>query len=254
MGTRSEPRRKIASRSLNAYYNASQLRADTWNQLKSLTARLERDPAGGAKLGEQIEQAFDTLEPIEAYWAFPGRDAFYQLRRAFERQEYATLSRAVARTVRALMSNAYRRKTIPLGLNGDSEDEEEEALEAKDEHLLARPYFEVLIVDSLNLHQEHMLRLGLREMRRREDAFIYEAVVVPSFEDALVGVLFNHNIQAVVIRYGFPFEAQHTSSRCCNAISRESAMRIFRIWRRRTTGSSWPRLLASFVPNSTSIS
>ena len=43
-------------------------------------------------------------------------------------------------------------------------------------------------------------------MRRKDDAFIYEPVVVPSFEDALIAVLFNHNIQAaVVIRYDFQF-------------------------------------------------
>ncbi len=211
MDTGSARSAKATARSLSAYYNASQLRADTWNQLKSLTARLEREPDGGRAAAKQRQlaiQAFDTLEPIETYWAFPGRDAFHQLKRLFDKEDYPTLSRAVARTVRALMSNAYRRKTIPLGITGESEDEEEEALETKDEHLLARPYFEVMIVDNLNAHQEHMLRAGLREMRRPEDAFIYEAVVVPSFEDALIGVLFNHNIQAVVVRYGFPFEAR----------------------------------------------
>ena len=211
MDTGTAQKAKAPARSLSAYYNASQLRADTWSQLKSLTSRLERerDGEGTAKRRQLAAQAFDALEPIESYWAFPGRDAFHQLRRLFDKEDYPTLSRVVARTARALMSNAYRRKTIPLGISGESEDEEEEALEATDEHLLARPYFEVMIVDNLNTHQEHMLRVGLREMRRPEDAFIYEAVVVPSFEDALIGVLFNHNIQAVVVRYGFPFEARH---------------------------------------------
>ena len=44
-------------------------------------------------------------------------------------------------------------------------------------------------------------------MRRDEDKFIYEAVVVPSFEDAIIAVLHNHNIQAVVARYGFRFRS-----------------------------------------------
>ena len=46
-------------------------------------------------------------------------------------------------------------------------------------------------------------------MRRPEDSFVYDVVVVPSFEDALIAVLFNHNVQAVVIRYGFPFASRH---------------------------------------------
>jgi arginine decarboxylase len=49
----------------------------------------------------------------------------------------------------------------------------------------------------------------MREMRRAEDPFVYEAVVVPSLEDALIGVLFNHNVQAVVVRYGFPLKSRH---------------------------------------------
>ena len=33
-------------------------------------------------------------------------------------------------------------------------------------------------------------------MRRSEDQFVYEPVIVPSIEDALIGILFNHNIQS----------------------------------------------------------
>ena len=33
--------------------------------------------------------------------------------------------------------------------------------------------------------------------------------MVPSLEDALIGALFNHNVQAVVIRYGFPLRSRH---------------------------------------------
>ncbi len=198
--------------SLSNIYNASQLRSDTWSQLKSATDRLERqahDSAGEVRLVQQAADLLDLLEPIESYWAFPGRHAFHQLRRLLEHGDYAILERGVARIVRALMSNSYRRKAIPLGLHrGDEEEAEEEVFESKDEQIHARPYFEVLVVDDATAQQEHALRAGLREMRRPEDRFIYEAVVVPSFEDALIAVLFNHNIQAVVIRYGFPFASR----------------------------------------------
>ena len=46
-------------------------------------------------------------------------------------------------------------------------------------------------------------------MRRAEDQFHYEIVTVPTFEDALIAVLFNYNIQACVIRYGFPFRSKN---------------------------------------------
>ena len=65
-----------------------------------------------------------------------------------------------------------------------------------------------MIVDDLNEHQERWVKSNIASMRRPEDAFIYEPVVVPSLQDALIGVLFNHNIQAIVVRPGLKMESQ----------------------------------------------
>ena len=73
---------------------------------------------------------------------------------------------------------------------------------------LAKPYFEVLIVDNVSEQQERWLRSNVTRMRRSEDPFIYEAVVVPSLEDALIAVMFNHNIQAIVVRPGLTLKSK----------------------------------------------
>ena len=198
--------------SLSGYYNASQLRADTWNRLKNLTARLDqahRHRAKTATLRREAGQAIDLLDPIEHYWAFPGAGSFQHLKGLLAREDYALLARVVARIVRALMSNVYRRKTIPLELHGGGDDDDEYVVESEEDVQHARPYFEVLIVDNISASQQQALRRGLRDMRRTEDPFIYESVVVNSLEDALIGVLFNHNIQSVVVRYGFPLHSRH---------------------------------------------
>ena len=198
--------------SISGYYNASQLRADTWSRLKNLTSRLDqahRQQGKTATFKREAEQALELLEPIENYWAFPGASSFRLLKELLAKEEYALLARTVARIVRALMSHAYRRKTISLELRGSSEDDDEFAVESEEDVQQARPYFEVLIVDNISTSQQQMLRRGLREMRRPEDRFIYESMVVNSLEDALIGVLFNHNIQAVVVRYGFPLHSRH---------------------------------------------
>jgi arginine decarboxylase len=65
----------------------------------------------------------------------------------------------------------------------------------------------VLIVDAMTPGQERAQRQSLHRMRRPEDPFIYEAVVVPSLEDALIAVLINYNIQAIVVRFGFELKA-----------------------------------------------
>jgi arginine decarboxylase len=196
---------------LTDYYNASQLRADSWNRLKGCTARLVGGHGGrnAAKLKRQAEEILTLLEPIESYWAFPGRVAFHQLRRLLMAEDYEALERIVGRIVRALMNNSYRRRSVPVSVHDEDETEDEELVESVEEQTYARPYFEVLIVDNVTQAQEHSVRAGLHEMRRPEDRFIYEPVVVPSFEDAVIAVLFNHNIQAVVIRYGFPFASRN---------------------------------------------
>jgi arginine decarboxylase len=199
--------------SLSESYNASQLRADTWNKLKAITLRLDADGDHGRPnelLLSRAREALDLLEPIEAYWAFPGLEAFGHLRRLLSREDFVMLSRAVSRIVRALMSGSYRRKHVPLGLSVEDEGDDDPAEEEPSysaEHV--RPYFEVLVVDNVSPSDARSLRHGLHAMRRPEDRFIYEAEVVPSFEDGLIGVLFNHNIQSVVVRYGFPTRSRN---------------------------------------------
>jgi arginine decarboxylase len=70
-----------------------------------------------------------------------------------------------------------------------------------------RPYFEVLVVDSMGPIQEAALKLGMRQARRPDDPFLYELLVVPSAEAALIAILTNYNIQTVVIRFSFPYRS-----------------------------------------------
>ncbi len=61
-----------------------------------------------------------------------------------------------------------------------------------------RPYFEVLVVrDGLVPEQQERARAAVRRLRRAEEKFIYELAYVSTFEDALVGVIFNYTLQAV---------------------------------------------------------
>jgi arginine decarboxylase len=198
------------------YYNASQLRADTWNRLKHDALRLDEKlsrKADIARARQAVAEALDVLEPIETYWAFPGKEAFAALRRLFDQEDYKSLALLVSRIVRALSSDAYRRRQITLRLAGEfgERDEEAEIAESRaEEASYARPYFEVLVVDHLMPAQENQLRQGLKQVRRSEDPFIYEMVAVPSLQDALIAVLINYNIQSVVIRYSFPYRSRHS--------------------------------------------
>ena len=202
-------------RSLSRYYNASQLRADTWNRLKHDSQRLAEMHQGKReteKIKRDVEASLGLLLPIETYWAFPGPEAFHAVERMYEAGDYTGLEVMVTRIVRALVSRSYRRRHIALDIHEESAEEDEE-LEIVSHSLAGkartRPYFEVLVVDNLNAHQAKGLRQGLAAMRRSEDRFAYETVIVPSLEDSLIACLLNPQIQAVVIRYDFPLKSDN---------------------------------------------
>ena len=195
--------------SMNDYYSAVQLRADRWSSLREKIEFLVRTPEGrrAKTVHAEAEQLFESLQLIERYWAFPGTAAFENMRRQFAHNHLGELSHAVSRVNRALSTGAYRRRTIPLDRDGRDDEQDEVSLLPPEARALAKPYFEVMIVDDVNEHQERWLKSNMTSMRRSEDDFIYEPVVVPSLQDALIGVLFNHNIQAIIVRPGLKLES-----------------------------------------------
>jgi arginine decarboxylase len=197
--------------SMSDYYSAVQLRTDRWSALREKLGEIERAPTGRRvhALRAEIGKLFDSLAVVERYWAFPGTAAFDHMRRQFEHGKTADVAFLVRRVTRALVSGAYRRRHIPLDRDsGDADEHEDEAFLSPDARALSKPYFEVMIVDEVNEHQERWLKSNMNAMRRTEDAFIYEPVVVPSLQDALIGMLFNHNVQAIVVRPGLRLESK----------------------------------------------
>ena len=73
----------------------------------------------------------------------------------------------------------------------------------------------VLLLGHRRLARERATWPALQEtfskLRRAEDAFVYEPVVVGSFEDAVLATFFNYNLQSVVIIDGFGFASQHST-------------------------------------------
>ena len=215
----SEPRRPNLGGprpSLTDAYQKSRRRPDTWNQLKEDVRRLE----AAAERGEDLEAAqaavaagLAVLEPIERYWAFPGQHVFRDLLAVHAAGRWRFLERLVTVIARLISTDHYRsrdwssvwRREFEPGQAGP----ELEEIVNTPLHEERRPYFEVLVVDSLAVEDEHALRSHHLEYRRPEDDFVYDVVVVRSFEDALLALLLNYNIQSCVVRYSFPFESEN---------------------------------------------
>ena len=75
-----------------------------------------------------------------------------------------------------------------------------------------RPYFEVLVVEDMSEQQERALREELRQARRPDDQFVFEIVVVPSFDEAIMATRLNFALQACVVCRRFVHKSRHDSS------------------------------------------
>jgi arginine decarboxylase len=197
-----------------AYNSLWQLRTDAWSRLEEECDRL----AAGMTREGPVDHAtgpasylLGLLDPIESYWAFPGSQRLDEVRRLFDAGDFGGLAHLVAGINRALVTDSYRRGSAwpPAGPDGENELE----VVALEESARDRPYFEVLVVEEMSPAQERALRDELRRLRRPDDEFVYELVVVPSFDDAGWAVWFNFNLQACVIRRRFVHRSRHDLSR-----------------------------------------
>jgi arginine decarboxylase len=217
---------KVRRPSLSGYYAARRERTDAWQRLKTLADQWEEE-GRSAKLERQIREELEELERLEAYFAYPGKDVVGRLRDFDARGDQTSFARLAHFVVRMLVSHAFRmyldedetsswpepQGAAPLPVHpGLVEDE--------------RPYFEVLVVDDLTTAEEDTLIERLREFRSDEDDFVYDIVIVPSFEDALIGVLLNYHVQSVVVRYGFPLESKNRFTVLDRTLAQFNASRL----------------------------
>ena len=196
------------------FFGVVKTRMDAWHGLQSVAAKLAR-PQQAGKTEELLMSAKDLLGQtaiLESYWAYPGQTLFEDVKGLLANDDYIAFAQAVDRISRTLMSGAYRRSSSAWNLSEEIEDDIPRAPEYYYEQRdFSRPYFEVLVVDDnvMARNNQQRARDELRKLRRPEDPFIYELVFVPSFEDAIAGILINHDVQAVVIYDYFPFESQY---------------------------------------------
>lgn len=180
-------------------------RADDWEFLAYATRQLagglqgagrpgnQQDQPGSQALAAECQRRLARLEPLEAYWSFPGPGHVERIRRC--------LSAGDARAALALIEAVTRRLGPVPGEDGDGAGEE--SPEAP-----VRRTFEVLVIDDVPPAERAALQESMHRLRHASDEFTYTVNVVPSVEDALVAVLLNPDIQACVVRPGFVNRSQ----------------------------------------------
>jgi arginine decarboxylase len=190
---------------LHAYTSMWRLRGDAWASLADLTQRLsdaltpeDQRPA----LRDEVSELVRLLDPLETYWAYPGRIHLERVASLCDVGDYESAMQMADTVTRVISGNA---EDVTQPERGDAAS----AVGRVAHDPLGRPAFQVLVVDDLPEAELTQLRQEMRRLRRAEDPFTYELLVVPSFEDALVAVLLNSEIQACVIRPRFGVVSRH---------------------------------------------
>ena len=180
-------------------------RSDQWREV--LTAA-QLWAAGSGDRAKVVEELSD-VSLIEEMHAYPGVRLMTRLRERIAAGEADAVVAMVRRISDAILTSAFAQQT-----DGDSGGDGDDGLpdvvpsvvSGRDAH---RPYFEVLLVTPQPASRWSAMAAEFRRLRRREDQFVYEPVIVGSFEDAICAILVNPSIQAVIAAEGFAFRSEH---------------------------------------------
>jgi arginine decarboxylase len=194
------------------YYNIGQLRVDYWNRLKIESSELARCNHGSANEKvhkEAVKNLIKDLKGVECYFASPGMGRMLKLEHVFSKHEHTSLSNLIAETTKELVGDSYRS-------NSDFIDYDEHSIESVEEHEqhngVRKNHFEVLFIDAISEKEEISLKQSLMSLQTANDKFTYGVIVQRSFQEAMIALHFNHNIQAIVVRYAPPYYSKGISS------------------------------------------
>jgi arginine decarboxylase len=197
---------------LRDFFSAAEGRIDRWRTLNRIAKGLAstgRPPAGGP--GEDPKALLAELQPLEELCGYPGPRLTAQVHERLQTGDWTGFARLVQRISSALLSSSYRDDQEPWKMDEEGEARLPDILPPSvGRGQGRRPYFEVLYVSPAERAMWPEIRETFRRLRRVEDEFVYEPVVVGSFEDAVLAVVFNPNLQAVVISDGFGYPSQFT--------------------------------------------
>jgi arginine decarboxylase len=191
---------------IDQFFAGPGARADRWGKL------VETAEAWSTGSGDRaaFDAALADVSATEEFHAYPGSQLLTALRDHAAANDVKATASLARRITRALLTRSYRQNAGDWDQNEDDDgtaaDVLPPALGRSETH---RPYFEVLIVTGAPAARWPALVAEWRRLRRPLDQFVYEPVIVGSFEDAFCAALLNVDLAAVIIHDGFVFRSRH---------------------------------------------
>jgi len=198
--------------SLSQFFSAAEARVDRWRMLNRVAKGLaSSDRLSVERLRSEAMSLLSELAALEELNAYPGPHLMAEVAGRLQQADWNGFARLVQRLSLALMSNSYRDDAEAWTMDEDGDARLPDVLPPSVGRGQSRkPYFEILIVAAGERASWPALRETFRKLRRDDDKFVYEPVIVGSFEDAVLATLVNFNLQSVVLIDGFAFASQHT--------------------------------------------
>jgi len=206
----------IESPRVDSFFTVAEARSDRWRRLVTAANTWQASASDHSAEREKdraaVASCLTELRQWEDFFAYPGSTLLKRVDDRIAGGDATGTTRLINQISLALSSHSYRENA------GDWEAEDDPTHVVREvvkglgqEGAPHKPYFEVLIVSPGGPRARAQTGQELRKLRRQQDRFTYESVVVGSFEDAMLGAILNGSIQAVVIYDSIPFATTHSS-------------------------------------------
>ena len=197
---------------LDQFFSGAEARHDRWRTLLNAARAWEAaDQPAAAEERAAVVASLNELRQWEDFFAYPGPALLATVEERIAQNDPASTVRLLRAISAALLTHSYRNNPAEWDTEQISPATVIDRLPLSSNGKGHRPYFEVLIVTSMHPATWPGFKEELRKLRRPQDAFIYEAVFVGSFEDAILGTILNGSIQAEIISASIDFRSAHNS-------------------------------------------
>jgi arginine decarboxylase len=201
---------------VDAIFTVAEARSDRWRTLVQAANAWQVSVADHVPEREthraKVASCLSDLRPWEDFFAYPGGALLHKVDDRISSGDAMGAARLIQQISAAISSRSYRGHLGDWENGDDSPNVVAEAVAGLGhEGAGHKPYFETLVVTPGGPAARAQAAQELRKLRRPLDQFVYEPVMVGSFEDAVLGVILNGSVQAVVIYDSIPFASVHNS-------------------------------------------
>jgi arginine decarboxylase len=201
---------------VDQFFTGTEARHDRWRSLLQQTRLWEtsagQDQSKADTYRASVGKALEELSQWEDFYAYPGPGLLNLLKDRISSGDVVGSVRLARAISTAIVTHSYRANVGEWDKEEDAVGNLANRLPVSAEQKVAhRPYFEVLFVSPARQAMWKDLGSELRKLRRPQDRFAYESVFAGSFEDAVLAVILNGSLEAVVIYDDVPISSVHNS-------------------------------------------